>query len=889
MDKLKQLSVGRQVLFTFGTLCAILLVIGALFFFSLRSIERSNQRQLRATGELALIDDTAQDIGEMQAEVLRQLLASDIVEIKQLDQNIHEIEQINAKELADYQKFVDTKEEKQLYDKVMQARKSYWEHTQPVLALVLTNLDAEATKFIISTQAPAYDKLLKTVNDLIQYVEADANKTAKATTRFISEIKTISDILIGLTILFAIGTAFAVTGVGRKLKKDNRLLQTEVTERKRIEDALKEAQALYHSLVDQMPAGVFRKDAEGRFVFVNAWYCQIKGMTPEQILGKTPRELAAGEFVKHPEAAKEIQLAIQGANHHELIMETGQRIDVDELYPGADGTMQHWQVVKSPVFGLDGKITGTQGIFFDVTKRDHAEAALAHERNLLRTMIDNSPDAIYIKDLSGRKTLANPTELKNMGCKTEAEAIGKSDFEIYPQELAAGYFEDDQAVIQSGKPLINREEKIVTPAGETHWILSSKIPLRDAAGNITGLVGMGRDITERKRLEIQLVQSQKMETVGKLAGGIAHEFNSILTAIIGQSELVLGDLPPENPLVKSVAEIRKAAERAAVLTRQLLAYGRKQILQPENLDLNAVVTGMESVLLHLMGRGVEVRFNPAADLKSVKADAGQIEQVIINMAMNATEAMPNGGKLMLETSNVTLDAGYVSSFPELKAGEYVMFSISDTGAGMSDEIKARVFEPFFTTRGVGKGTGLGLATCHGIIKQSGGHIAVYSELGRGTTFKIYLPQVEQEMKTPASPKASPDLPRGTETILLVEDDPSLREMAGALLGRLGYKVLTAANGVEAMSLVHRQGMGHIDLLFTDVVMPQMSGNELADRIRALHPQTKILFTSAYTESAIVHQGVLNKGVELLQKPFTPSALAHKLRQVLDQPDAPTAA
>jgi two-component system cell cycle sensor histidine kinase/response regulator CckA len=295
-----------------------------------------------------------------------------------------------------------------------------------------------------------------------------------------------------------------------------------------------------------------------------------------------------------------------------------------------------------------------------------------------------------------------------------------------------------------------------------------------------------------------------------------------------------------------------------------------------------VLFSMENMLLHLMGRDVEVRFNPSADLKSVKADAGQIEQVVVNIAMNAADAMPNGGKLTLETANVMLDADYVSRFPELKAGEYTMLAIGDTGAGMSDEIKARIFEPFFTTKGVGKGTGLGLATCQGIVKQSGGHIAVYSELGRGTTFKIYLPQVEQEMKPPTPPKTSPDLSRGTETILLVEDDPSLREMAASLLQRWGYTVLPAANGVEAMTLVHQQGRGHIDLLFTDVVMPQMSGNELADRIRALHPQTKILFTSAYTESAIVHQGVLNKGVALLQKPFTPSALANKLREMLDK-------
>ena len=519
----------------------------------------------------------------------------------------------------------------------------------------------------------------------------------------------------------------------------------------------------------------------------------------------------------------------------------------------------------------------------EVAEHQRAEESL----RLLGSAVEQSKESILITDaqldLPGPKIIfVNPAFITMTGY-TAAEAIGKT-----PRILQG--LRTDRKVLDRLRHNLEHGEAF---AGEainyrkdgTEFDLEWQIaPIRNASGKITHFVAIQRDITERKRFEAQLLQSQKMETVGKLAGGIAHEFNSILTAIIGQSELLLGDLPPENPLVKSAAEIRKAAERAAVLTRQLLAYGRKQILEPEILDLNTVVTGMDNVLLHLMGRGVEVRFNPAAGLKTVKADVGQIEQVIVNISMNAAEAMPNGGKLTLETANVTLDAGYTSSFPDLKAGEYVMLAIGDTGAGMSEEVKSRVFEPFFTTKGIGKGTGLGLATCHGIIKQSGGHIAVYSEPGRGTTFKIYLPQVGQEVKLPAQPKASPDLPRGTETILLVEDDPSLREMAGGLLVRLGYTVLTAPNGVEAMTLIHQKGRGHIDLLFTDVVMPHMSGKELADRVHALHSQTKILFTSAYTESAIVHQGVLNKGVELLQKPFTPSALAQKLREVLDQPD-----
>jgi len=287
------------------------------------------------------------------------------------------------------------------------------------------------------------------------------------------------------------------------------------------------------------------------------------------------------------------------------------------------------------------------------------------------------------------------------------------------------------------------------------------------------------------------------------------------------------------------------------------------------------------MLRHLMGSDVDVRVVTAVGLPAVKADAGQVEQVIMNIAINAREAMRHGGKLTLETSTATLYEEYVRHFPEVKPGDYVMIAISDTGTGMSEKVKARLFEPFFTTKGVGEGTGLGLATCHGIIKQSSGHISVYSELGRGTTFKVYLPQTGQRTEVSAATPVPADLPRGTETILLVEDDSSLREMASLLLQRLGYAVLAAANGPEALSLTQQPDTGCIDLLFTDVVMPQMDGKELSDRVLALHPGTKILFTSAYTETAIVHQGVLDPGVSLLQKPFTPAALALKVRELLD--------
>jgi PAS domain S-box-containing protein len=500
--------------------------------------------------------------------------------------------------------------------------------------------------------------------------------------------------------------------------------------------------------------------------------------------------------------------------------------------------------------------------------------------------VEQSKESILITDaelaLPGPSIIfANPA-FSLMTGYTTAEVMGKT-----PRILQGP--KTDRAVLSRLRRNLEQGEVF---AGEVvnyrkdgrEFILEWQIaPLRDDNNKITHFVAIQHDITQRKKIEAQLYQSQKMETVGKLAGGVAHEFNSILTAIIGQSELLLRDLSPASPLTNNANEINKAALRATALTRQLLAYGRKQLLQVEALDLNLILIGMEATLRHLMGKDTDVRTVLAGELKAVNADAGQIEQVILNIAMNARDAMPNGGKLTLETTNVFFDRESVGRNPDLVPGDYVMLAISDTGTGISLEAQARVFEPFFSTKRVGEGTGLGLSTCYGIIKQSGGYISLYSELGRGATFKIYLPQVEQSARPAPRSLNATDLPRGTETILLVEDDAALRKMAASLLERLGYTVLMAANGIEALNLQNVGGFNHVDLLFTDVVMPHMTGKELSERISVLSPATRVLFTSAYTENAIVHQGVLDKGAALLQKPFTPSALAHKLREVLELP------
>lgn len=397
---------------------------------------------------------------------------------------------------------------------------------------------------------------------------------------------------------------------------------------------------------------------------------------------------------------------------------------------------------------------------------------------------------------------------------------------------------------------------------------------------VAGIVFNSRDVTEKRRLEEQFQQSQKVQAIGQLTGGVAHDFNNILTAIIGYSDFVLARLPADSEVAGHVQEIRKAGNRAAALTRQLLAFSRKQVLQPRVLQLEAVIEEMDKMLRRLLGETIDLVTHSHSPVGNVKADLGQIEQVLLNLAVNARDAMEGVGKLTIETANATLDENSARFLGDLPAGDYVTLSISDNGCGMTDEVKARLFEPFFTTKEQGKGTGLGLATCYGIVKQSGGHIAIYSEHRKGTTFRVYLPRVNEAAEPFQRDEETTETPSGTETVLLVEDEPMLRELGMTVLEDLGYRVLVAENGCEALKLLGENPDTMIDLLMTDVVMPEMGGKELVDKIRPLYPMTKVIFCSGYTEDAIFHSGGLEAGVYFLQKPYTIAAVAQKVRDVL---------
>ncbi|KKM81450.1 hypothetical protein LCGC14_1329730 [marine sediment metagenome] len=420
--------------------------------------------------------------------------------------------------------------------------------------------------------------------------------------------------------------------------------------------------------------------------------------------------------------------------------------------------------------------------------------------------------------------------------------------------------------------LKDKTVKYVTEMCETFY---------DDSGEPILSVGTLQDITEQKNLEAQLLQSQKMEAIGKLSGGVAHDFNNLLTSITGNAELLSMKLQKDSPLKEYVTEISKASDRAASLTRQLLAFSRKQVLQPKVMSLNGAILDMEKMLRRLIGEDIDLKTTLSDELGNVEADPGQVEQVILNLCVNARDAMPQGGKITIETANVELDESYTRTHRTVIPGPYVMMAISDDGSGMDKETQSRIFDPFFTTKERGKGTGLGLSTVYGIVKQSEGNIWLYSEPGQGTTFKIYLPRVEKLVEKIVKTKEPVKSLTGTETVLVVEDDGMVRKLAHKVLKDYGYKVLVAENGKEGLKICE-ENKGPIHLMLTDVVMPEMGGRKLADHLKDLRPEIKVLYMSGYTDNTIVHHGILDKGMNFIQKPFTPETLAAKVRGMLEE-------
>ncbi len=506
--------------------------------------------------------------------------------------------------------------------------------------------------------------------------------------------------------------------------------------------------------------------------------------------------------------------------------------------------------------------------------RRSAERALRETEERYRQIVETANEGIAIVASEGNISFAN-RRMASLLCVPVEELLGRSLLEfVHPDSVASTRGLWERAAISTQVELRFRGRD-----GSDSWALVDSTPTSAALGQEAGALLMVMDITQYKRVEEQLRHSQKMEAVGSLAGGVAHDFNNLLSVVLSYAGLALANLSPGDPLRGDMEEIKRAGERAADLTRQLLAFSRRQFIAARPVELNQVLAGMEKMLRRLLGEDIQLSLLPAPSLAKAFADPGQVEQIVMNLVVNARDAMPDGGQVTIETSNCELDEDYASAHHGVTAGRYVMLAVSDTGTGMDAATRQRIFEPFFTTKEKGKGTGLGLSTVFGIVKQSGGHVSVYSEVGRGSTFRVYLPRTDAA-DTASSAAPAPSTLRGSETILLVEDEEQVRAAMRVILRRQGYHVLEAQNGGEAF-LICEKHPAQIHLLITDVVMPRMSGRELAQRLSPMRAGMKVLYISGYTENAIVHHGILDSDASFLQKPVTPDTLALKVREVLD--------
>ncbi len=676
-------------------------------------------------------------------------------------------------------------------------------------------------------------------------------------------------------------SGLARLGVWRHLKKDGTLIQVDVathtlvfegrsawlalaydvTDRLRAEESLRKLSRA----VEQSPVSVVITDTNGDIEYVNPKFTEATGYSAAEVRGMNSRILKSGE--QSPEVYRTLWETI-----------TAGREWRGEFHNVRKNGELFWELASiSPVTDESGRITHFVAVKEDVTQRKFAEEALARREQHFRSLIENARDVITIIDAQGTIRFQSPAAERILGRPPE-EFVGRSAFEFVHPDDAAG-------VEAAGRRLVENPGATETAVFRFRHANGSWRTLEGIGTLLPGdgsgqIVVNSRDVTESRAVEEQLRQAQKMEAVGRLAGGIAHDFNNLLTAIMGYGDLATSRLSPGDPARAELAEIDRAAHRAADLTRQLLAFSRKQVLQPRVISLNAIVSDTDRMLRRLIGEDIELVTRLNEPLGSVKADTGQVEQVLVNLAVNARDAMPRGGKLTIETSDVDLGTSGSAFHLDAPPGRYVLLAVSDSGTGMDASTLSHVFEPFFTTKPAGRGTGLGLSMVYGVVKQSGGHVTVYSEPGVGTAFKIYLPRVEDapEKSLATSGPAAPA--GGTETILVVEDEEAVRRLTCRALEIQGYTVLAAANADEAAVLSETHA-GEIDLMVTDVVMPQTSGRTVAERAVARRPRMKVLFMSGYTDDAIVRHGVLDAGTAFLQKPFTPVSLGRKVRDVLD--------
>ena len=640
--------------------------------------------------------------------------------------------------------------------------------------------------------------------------------------------------------------------------------KTHREEAARLQEQIACAKRDWELTFDSVPDPIMVVNEECGIQRANRALAELVGMKFSQIIGKHCYE------VLH-----RLDKPREDCPHH-CFLKTGTegRGDLEEPWLG-----KIFDLTTSPLRDSSGALKGSVNVLRDITARQRAEEALRASEAQFRRFIENLPLGVYRSTPDGRVLMANPALLRMLGYDSWQELAFRN---VEGEGFEAGYPRSAfREQIEREGEARGLEAAWKRRDGSVIFVRESARAFRADDGRVLYYDGIVEDVTERRRLEEQLRQAQKMEAVGRLASGVAHDFNNLLTIIMGYSDLLLERVSLPDGMRSPVKEIEKAADQAASLTRQLLAFTRKQVLQPHIVDLNSLLTNVDKMLRRMIGKNIELVTHLPSGLGRVNADPGQIEQVITNLAVHARDAMPQGGQLTLEAANVELDSSYASSQESVLPGHYVMIAVSDTGIGMDAETRARILQPFFPAKQRGEGMGLGLATLYGIVRQSEGHIWVYSEPGKGTTFKVYLPRIDQAVEVIAPTQVPVDeLSRGSETILLAEDEEAVCSLVRGVLESRGYDVLETKGANDALEIGERHKK-HIHLLLTDVVMPQMSGRELAEHLAPLHPETKVLYMSGYADHAVVQHGLLDPGTVFLQKPFTPDALTLKVREVLD--------
>ncbi len=654
-----------------------------------------------------------------------------------------------------------------------------------------------------------------------------------------------------------------------------RALQQTGGERGRNEEAVGKSQVLFRQLFESSPDGVLLVKADGKIAVANRQVAALFGYDADELTGQ-PLEVLVPERFR----AAHVRMREGYAAAPTLRPMGGRGRELFALR--RDGTEFPVEITLSPVDTEDGAMT--LSVLRDITERKGTETVLRQARERLARAVAAGNVGLWDWDLRTNLVYFSPEWKRQIGYEEHEISDGLSEWQsrVHPDDLGEA-LRCVQAYLSGAAPAYEVEFRFRHKNNSYRHILARGSKLAGSDGTPLRLLGTHVDITERTQLQTQFLQAQKMESVGQLAGGMAHDFNNLLTVINGITELVLLDVKAADPLHADLLQIRGAADRAVSLIRQLLAFSRKQFLKPVVLDLNSVVSDMRPMIERLIGEDINLVIKPAKGLRSVSADPAQIEQVVMNLAVNARDAMPVGGALTIETQNVELDAAYALEHPSVEPGPHVVLAVGDTGVGMDEATRRRIFEPYFTTKGSARGTGLGLSTVYGIVKQSGGSIWVYSEPGRGTMFKIYLPEVEGAAAHQARPARTALAAGGTETILIVEDDAAVRRLARRFLQSGGYTVITAGNGAEALKLLARRD-GPVHLMLTDVVMPGMSGRDLAAHLANIRPGTNVLYTSGHTEDAILRHGVINDATHFIGKPYTRAELTRKVREVLDSSD-----